>query len=80
MLSERICHDPSFFGHQRSKGGRGDNLTVEQFCDYIVSPRVQGSAALNPLRGNCRIHKRPVERVLPVDNTPVVNCHRKSHL
>ena len=71
LLSERFCQDPleSFFGHQRSKGGRNDNPTVQQFCDNTVSLRVQGSAALNPLHGNCR--KRPADRVIPVDDTPV---------
>ena len=71
LLSERFCQDPleAFFGHQRSKGGRNDNPTVKQFCDDTVSLRVQRSAALNSLRGNCR--KRPVERVIPVDDTPL---------
>ena len=71
LLSERFCQDPleSFFGHQRSKGGHNDNPTVKQFCDNTVSLRVQGAAALNPLRGNCR--KRPTEQVIPIDETPL---------
>ena len=56
MLSERLSQHPleSFFGKQRAAGGRSDNPTVQQFCKNTVSLRVQGFAALEPLRGNCR--------------------------
>lgn len=59
ILSERLCQDSleSFFGKQRAAGGRSDNPTVQQFCKNTVSLRVQGSAALEPVRGNCG--KRP---------------------
>lgn len=59
ILSEKLCQDPleSFFGKQRAAGGRSDNPTVKQFCLNTVSLRVQGSAALEPIRGNCG--KRP---------------------
>ena len=55
VLSEKLCQDPveSFFGKQRAAGGRCDNPTVKQFCLNTVSLRVQGSAALDPVRGNC---------------------------
>ena len=55
ILSEKLCQDPleSFFGKQRAAGGRSDNPTVRQFCSSTVSIRVQGSAALEPMRGNC---------------------------
>ncbi len=55
ILSEKLCQDPleSFFGKQRAAGGRSDNPTVQQFCKNTVSLRVQGSAALEQLRGNC---------------------------
>ena len=55
VLSERLCQDPleAFFSKQRAAGGRSDNPTVQQFCKNTVSLRVQGSAALEPLRGNC---------------------------
>ena len=55
ILSEKLCQDPveSFFGKQRAAGGRSDNPTVHQFCLNTVSLRVQGSAALEPVRGNC---------------------------
>ena len=80
LLSERFCQDPleAFFGHQRGRGGRNDNPTVQQFCKSTVSLRVQGSAALDPLRGNCR--KRPASRTIPVDSTPLPKrkCTRKN--
>jgi len=65
-LSERFCQDPFevFLGHQCAKGGRNDNPTVEQFCDSVVSLRVQSSAALDPIRGNCR--KRPADKFIHV--------------
>jgi hypothetical protein len=55
ILTEKLCQDPleSFFGKQRAAGGRNDNPTVKQFCENTVSLRVQGSAALEPVRGNC---------------------------
>lgn len=55
VLSEKLCQDPleSFFGKQRAAGGRNDNPTVQQFCQNTVSLRVQRSAALEPVRGNC---------------------------
>ena len=54
VLSEKLCQDPveAFFGKQRAAGGRSDNPTIEQFCQNTVSLRVQGSAALEPVRGN----------------------------
>ena len=59
ILSEKLCQDPleSFFSKQRAAGGRCDNPTVRQFCHNTVSLRLQGSAALEPVRGNCG--KRP---------------------
>lgn len=78
LFSERFCQDPLevFFGHQRSKGGRCDNPTVKQFCDNTVSLRVQKSAALDPVRSNCR--KRPASRTIEVDNTPLPKRKRVS--
>lgn len=75
VLSERFCQDPleSFFGNQRARGGRNDNPTVRQFLDNTVSLRVQGSAALNPVRGNCG--KRPIEKT--ADETPLPKRPRK---
>ena len=51
VLPEKLCQDPieAFFGKQHAAGGRSDNPTVQQFCENIVSLRVQGSAALEPV-------------------------------
>ena len=53
LLSERFCQDPleSFFGHQRSMGGHNDNPDAPSFMHNTVSIRVQGTTALNTLRG-----------------------------
>lgn len=54
VLSEKLCQDPveAFFGKQCAARGRSDNPTVQRFCENTVSLRVQGSAALDPVRGN----------------------------
>ena len=78
LLSERFSQDPveAFFGKQRYKGGRSDNPSVKEFLDNTVSLRVQGSAALEPLRGNCtRKRKGP----LSVDDTPLPKRKRKGN-
>lgn len=76
LLSEKFCQDPleEFFGHQRAKGGRNDNPTVQQFCKNTVSLRVQGSTALKLSRGNCR--KRPGDNTITVDNAPLPKRRR----
>ena len=78
ILSEKLCQDPleSFFGKQRAAGGRNDNPTVHQFCHNTVSLRVQGSAALEPVRGNCR--KRSISPTDIVDSTPLPKRKRWS--
>ena len=53
----------------QSKGGHNDNPTVKEFCDDTVSLRVQRTAALHPVRGNCA--KRGEKRRIEVDNTPL---------
>ena len=60
ILSEKLCQDSieAFFGKQRATGGRSDNPTVQQFCQNTVSLRVQGLAAMEPIRGNCRKRER----------------------
>ena len=44
-------------------------MTVKQFCDNTVSLGVQGSIALDPVRGNCR--RRSKDREITVDDTPL---------
>ena len=72
LLSERFCQDPVeiFFSQQRSRGGHSDNPTVKQFLENTVSLRIQKSAALAPIRGNCSRRKSKRERQeIEVDNT-----------
>lgn len=71
LLSEKFCQDPleSYFGKQCYKGGRSDNPSVKEFIDNAVSLRVQGSAALEPLRGNCSKKRQPGP--LQVDESPL---------
>ena len=66
LLSGKFCQDPleSYFGY---KGGRSDNPSVKEF-DNSVSLRVQGSATLEPRRGNCS--RKWQHRPLEVDETP----------
>ena len=77
VLSEKLCQDPleASFGKQRAAGGRNENPTVKQFCDNTVSLRVQSSAALEPVRGNCR--KRPSNEQF-VNNTPLPKRRRQA--
>ena len=71
LLSEKFTQDPleCFFGKQRYKGGRNDNPSVKEFVDNTVNLRVQGSAALEPLRGNSS-RKRKAEQ-LQLDDNPL---------
>ena len=60
ILPEKLSQDPieRFFGKQRAAGGHNDNPTVQGLCNNTVSLRVQGSAALEPVRGNCEAKKK----------------------
>ena len=75
LYSERFNQDPleAFFGQQRARGGRNNNPTVNQFCDTTVSLRIQGSAALDPIRGNTK--KRTTDII--VDETPIPKRKRR---
>lgn len=70
LFSERFCQDPveAFFGKQRACGGRNDNPNVQQFVFNTSSLRVQGSVALDPVRGNNR--KRKSKEIF-IDETPL---------
>ena len=76
LYSERFNQDPveAFFGQQRARGGRNDSPTVQQFCDTTVSLRLQRSAALNPVRGNCR---KQDTATIQVDETPLPKRRKK---
>lgn len=64
-----------FFGKQRYKGGRNENPSVKEFLDNTVSLRVQGSAALEPLRGNC---SRKRNAIALVDEAPLPKRKRSA--
>lgn len=72
VLTEHLCQDPleAFFGRQRMSCGRNNNPNVKTFLQNTVSLRVQGSAAMQPYRANCRRGKRKL-RSIPYDNTPL---------
>ena len=79
VLREQFCQDllESFFGKQRYKGGRNENPSVKEFLDNTVSLRVQGSAALEPLRENCS-RKRNAPMI--IDSNPLPKRKRsKKH-
>ena len=44
LLTKRFCQDPleSYFGDQRSRGGRSNNPTAMQFCTTANILRVSG--------------------------------------
>lgn len=78
VLSVRFNQDPveDYFGKQRAHGGRCENPTAQQFLTNSMSLRLQGSAALAPIRGNCR-RRQPTEK-LSVDETPLAKRPRRS--
>ena len=80
LLSEKFCQDPleAFFGKQRYKGDRNDNPSVKEFVDNTVSLRVQGSAALEPLRGN--FSRKRKSKSLLMDDNPLPKRKRSSKI
>ena len=80
VFSERFNQDPleSFFGKQRSHGGRCDNPTVKDFVYNITSLRLQGALAKDPVRGNCRRRARDSKQADLIDNTPLPKRKRYS--
>ena len=76
IFSERFCQDPveSFFGKQRACGGRNENPDIKTFLNNSTSLRVQGSVALNPVRGNCHRNRKKPDEV--IDETPLPKRRR----
>ena len=56
FLSDRVSQDPleNYFGKQRARGGHNENPNLKQYLVNSGALRVQKSAALDPVRGNCR--------------------------
>jgi hypothetical protein len=50
----------NYFGKQRARGGRNENPNLKQCLDNAAALHVQGSTALDPVRGNCT-QKRQVK-------------------
>ena len=73
ILSERFSQDAveNYFGKQRSKGGRNENPTAKQCLDNASSLRLQGSLAMDPVRGNCQRKRHLFQSQPQVDNTPL---------
>ena len=80
VFSERFNQDPleSFFGKQRSHGGRCDNPTVKDFVYNTTSLRLQGALAKDPVRGNCRRRVQDSKQADLIDNTPLPKRKRYS--
>ena len=71
LLSERFSQDPleNYFGKQRARGGRNENPNLMQSLVNASALRMQKSAMLDPVRGNCR-RKRQLE-LNTIDDTPL---------
>ena len=75
LLSERFSQDllENYFGKQRARRGRNENPTMKQCLVNTAALRVQGSTALDPVRGNCR-RKRHME----IDEAAEINSQKES--
>ncbi len=67
-LSEKLSQDPleNYLGKQRQRGGRNENPSVKQCLDNADALRIQGSMALDPVRGTCR------KRLSEIDEQSVI--------
>ena len=56
VLSEKLFQDPlgNYFGKQRQRGGRNENRNIKHCLDNAAALRIQGSTALDPVRGTSR--------------------------
>lgn len=80
LLSERFSQDPieNYFGRQRAAGGYSQNPTVQACITNAQSLRVQGSHALNPVRGNSSRKRRLFHDKEIIDNTPLPKRKRQT--
>ena len=80
VLSERFCQDllEEYFGHQRAKGGYGDNLTVQRFGYNDLTIATQRSIA-PVVRGNVAgRHQGESSKWFVVSEEPLSKRKRKS--
>lgn len=70
LLSERFSQDPieNYFGKQRARGGRNEHPNMQQCLKNATVLRMQRSASLDPVRGNCRR-----KRYIDVAESAVIN-------
>ena len=80
LLSERFSQDPveNYFSRQRAAGGYNQNPSVQQCIRNAQSLRVQGSHALNPVRGNSSRKCRLFQDSEIIDETPLPKRKRKT--
>ena len=73
FLSERISQDPleNYFGRVRARGGQCENPTAKDCLESAQSLRVQGSFAMQPIRGNSSRKKHLFPGGCEVDNSPL---------
>ena len=73
ILSECFSQDPleNYFGQLRVRGGRCENPTVKATLESAQSLRVQGSLAMQPVRGNSSRKRRLFPDQEKIDETPI---------
>ena len=80
ILSERFSQDPieNYFGKQRSRGGRNEHPNLQQCMTNAGALRMQGSIALDPVRGNSS-RKRWInnDESIAIDSTPLPKRKRR---
>ena len=81
LFSERFTQDPleNYFGQQRARCWRSDNPSVNQCLQNASALRIQKSAALDPIGGNCRRKWQLFESEdYVIDETPLPKRKRHS--
>jgi len=79
VLSECFSQDPleNYFGQLRACGGRCENPTVKASLESAQSLRVQGSLAMEPVRGNSSRKRRLFHGKEIIDDTPLPKRRRQ---
>ena len=69
----------SLIGKQRTRGGRNENPNLQQCMVNAAALRVQGSIALDPVRGNCRRERQmDIDEPAVNDSTPLPKRKRSN--
>ena len=73
VLSECFSQDPleNYFGQLCARGGRCENPTTKGTLESAQSLRVQGSLAMQPVRGNSSRKRRLFPDQEKIDETPL---------